>query len=95
MHEIRQEKMNRFIQEREVVTIKELHASFPEVSLMTIHRDLDVLKAGGFITKVRGGARSIRCGDELVLEIRGKKNQDCNKQNVEKAAKEKNETPTI
>jgi len=87
MYEIRQEKINRFIQEQEVVTIKELQASFPDVSLMTIHRDLDVLQAAGLITKVRGGARSIRYGDDLAFEVRAKENLSGKAQVAEKAAK--------
>lgn len=87
MQGIRQERINRLIQEQEVVTIKELQAHFPDVSLMTIHRDLDVLQTAGLITKVRGGARSIRHGDDLAFEIRAKENLPSKAHMAEKAAK--------
>jgi len=86
MHEIRQEKMNRFIQEQEVASIKELQALFPSVSLMTIHRDLDALAQAGFITKVRGGARSVRHNRDLAFEVRAQENLSGKAQVAEKAA---------
>ena len=45
MNRIRQDRIKDYIEEKNVVTIKELQELFPEVSLMTIHRDLDVLEA--------------------------------------------------
>ena len=86
MHEIRQEKMNAFIQEREVVTIKELQALFPQVSLMTIHRDLDALTTAGFISKIRGGARSVRLQRDLSFEVREWENVKEKGKIAEKAA---------
>ena len=86
MHEIRQEKMNDFIQEREVVTIRELQALFPQVSLMTIHRDLDALTTAGFITKIRGGARSVRHRRDLSFEVREWENLKGKARVAEKAA---------
>lgn len=86
MHEIRQEKMNHIIQQREVVTMKELQMAFPEISLMTIHRDLDLLAAAGFITKMRGGARSVRHKRDLAFEIREQENVPGKAQMAEKAA---------
>ena len=44
MYNIRQEQMREFIERKNVVTIKELQEMFPNVSLMTIHRDLDALE---------------------------------------------------
>ena len=87
MHEIRQEKMNSFIQEQEVASIKQLQALFPEISLMTIHRDLDVLAQAGFITKVRGGARSVQHTRDLAFGVRAKENLTGKAQVAEKAAK--------
>ena len=43
MNTLRQARIKEYIEHKSVATIKELHALFPEVSLMTIHRDLDVL----------------------------------------------------
>ena len=86
MHEIRQEKMNRLIQEREVVTIRELQEIFPEVSLMTIHRDLDLLATKGLISKIRGGARSVRHERDLAFEVRERENLKGKALVAEKAA---------
>lgn len=74
MNEIRQEKINTYIQKHEVVTIKELQEMFPQVTLMTIHRDLDALSAAGYITKVRGGARSIHHAQDPELKVREQEN---------------------
>ena len=38
MNQIRLDRMKAYIEQKSVVTIKELQALFPEVSLMTIHR---------------------------------------------------------
>ena len=43
MYHIRQDKMKAFIEAEYAVTIRQLQELFPEVSLMTIHRDLDAL----------------------------------------------------
>lgn len=60
MYHIRQETMKAFIEANNAVTIRQLQELFPEVSLMTIHRDLDVLEQRGMIVKYRGGARAVR-----------------------------------
>ena len=60
MYNIRQEQMKAFIEKENMVTVKQLQAMFPAVSLMTVHRDLDVLEESGVIVKFRGGARSVR-----------------------------------
>ena len=54
MYSIRQETMREYIEEKNVVSIKQLQALFPEVSLMTIHRDLDALEKKGIVVKFRG-----------------------------------------
>ena len=74
MNSIRQEQIREFIEKNNVVTIKELHILFPEVSLMTIHRDLDTLEAAGDIVKVRGGARSVRHTGDLGFDVRLREN---------------------
>jgi len=86
MYEIRQEQMNAFIQEREVVTMKELQHRFAQVSLMTIHRDLDALAAAGLVTKIRGGARSVRHHGDLTFAVRSGENQTGKAQMAKKAA---------
>ena len=74
MNSIRQEQIRDYIERNNVVTIKELHALFPDVSLMTIHRDLDFLEATGDIVKVRGGARSVRHTGDLGFDVRLREN---------------------
>ncbi len=59
MYNIRQEQMKAYIEKERAVTIQQLQNLFPNVSLMTIHRDLDVLVEAGEIVKFRGGARSV------------------------------------
>ena len=56
MNRLRREKMRKHITEQGSATVGELKKLFPEVSVMTIHRDLDYLELNGLITRVRGGA---------------------------------------
>ena len=76
MNNIRQEQMKEYIEQRNLVTIKELQALFPSVSLMTIHRDLDALEAGGFVVKFRGGAKSVRLTDDPEFHVRVRENNE-------------------
>lgn len=70
MNQLRQEKMRTYIEQRNVVTIKELQTLFPDVSLMTIHRDLDALTEAGVVVKFRGGARSVRHSGDPEFNVR-------------------------
>lgn len=74
MNSIRQQIIQDYIEKNNVVTIKQLHALCPDVSLMTIHRDLDALEQGGSIVKFRGGARSVRHAGDLGFDIRLQEN---------------------
>jgi DeoR family transcriptional regulator of aga operon len=74
MNSIRQQAIQEYIEKNHVVTIKELHALYPEVSLMTIHRDLAALELRGTVIKVRGGARSVRHAGDLGYDIRLQEN---------------------
>lgn len=74
MYSIRQEQLKKYIEEKNVVTIKELQVLFPQVSLMTIHRDLDALEAEGSIVKFRGGARSVRHTGDPEFNVRMREN---------------------
>lgn len=74
MNNARQQQIQDFIQKNQVVTIKQLHALCPEVSLMTIHRDLDQLEQGGGIVKFRGGARSVHHSSDIGFDIRLQEN---------------------
>lgn len=70
MYSIRQEQMKDYIERENIVTIKQLQNLFSEVSLMTIHRDLDALEKDGVIVKFRGGAKSVRHAGDLEFNVR-------------------------
>ena len=70
MYSIRQEQMREYIEQKNVVTIKELCVLFPNVSLMTIHRDLDALEKNGSVVKFRGGAKSVRHAGDVEFNVR-------------------------
>ena len=75
MNHIRLEKMKAHIEKKNVVTIKELQKMFPDVSLMTIHRDLDALEQEGILVKFRGGVRSVRHHADVDFHIRMQENK--------------------
>ena len=70
MNQIRMERMKNYIEQKSVVSIKELMDEFPDVSLMTIHRDLDALAADGVVVKFRGGAKSIHHSGDPEFNVR-------------------------
>ena len=74
MYSIRQEQMKEYIEQKNVVTIRELQQLFSDVSLMTIHRDLDALEAGGTVVKFRGGAKSVRHTGDPEFNVRMREN---------------------
>ena len=74
MYNIRQESMREYIEQKNVVTIRELQAMYPHVSLMTIHRDLDALQRDGFVVKFRGGAKSVRLTRDPEFNVRMREN---------------------
>lgn len=74
MYSIRQEQIREYIEDKNVVTIKELQALFPNVSLMTIHRDLDALERIGAVVKFRGGAKSVRLAGDPDFNVRMREN---------------------
>lgn len=85
MNRIRQEHIKKYIESRSIATIKELRELFPNVSLMTIHRDLDVLENAGVITKYRGGVRSVHHPDDVEFNIRMRENNPGKQSMVKKA----------
>ena len=74
MYSVRQEQMKQYIESQNVVTIKALQQLFPDVSLMTIHRDLDALVRQGIVVKFRGGARSVRYSSDPEFNVRMREN---------------------
>ncbi|MCI8597973.1 MAG: DeoR/GlpR transcriptional regulator [Lachnospiraceae bacterium] len=88
MNQLRKEKIGKYIQEKGVVTIKEISALFPDVSLMTIHRDLEKLEEEGSIIRTRGGAVSATPGVspiEMKLEARMQTNMKAKREMAQKA----------
>ncbi len=74
MYSIRQEQIREYIEDKNVVTIKELQVLFPNVSLMTIHRDLDALERIGAVVKFRGGAKSVKLAGDPDFNVRMREN---------------------
>ncbi len=87
MNSIRQKKICDYIEAKQIVTIKELQCLFPDVSLMTIHRDLDALVQSGRVVKVRGGARAVRHTGDPGFEERLQENNAGKATMAEKALK--------
>lgn len=76
MNRIRQEKIKEYIESRSVATIKEITELVPDVSFMTIHRDLDALERQGIIVKYRGGVRSVHHPGDVEFNVRMRENND-------------------
>ena len=74
MNRIRQERIRAYVESKNVATIKELRELFPNVSLMTIHRDLDSLEKQGVLAKYRGGVKSIKHFEDVEFNVRLKEN---------------------
>ena len=74
MNRIRQDRIKDYIETHEMVSIRQLRELFPEVSLMTIHRDLDTLVEEGYIVKFRGGARAVRHAGDPEFNERMRQN---------------------
>ena len=87
MNRIRQERIKKYIESRSFATIKELQQIFPEVSLMTLHRDLTALEEMGIVTKYRGGVRSVHQLDDVEFNIRMKENNAGKMSMMKKAMK--------
>lgn len=87
MNHIRQEQIKNYIESKNFATIKELMSLFPDISLMTLHRDLSALEAMGVITKYRGGARSVHHPEDVEFNIRLKENNTGKMSMVKKAMK--------
>lgn len=59
MGNLRQQAINTTIQSKGEVKLAELEKMFPEVSSMTLRRDLEALEQRGEIVRIRGGAKSL------------------------------------
>ncbi len=74
MLNIRQERIKEFVEKNNVATIRQLQEMLPEVSLMTIHRDLDALEKQGILVKFRGGAKSVHHTGDPEFNVRMREN---------------------
>ena len=74
MNLIRHERIKEYVKDKGVATIKQIQELFPEVSLMTIHRDLNLLEEQGVITKLRGMVKYVTYKDDVDFNIRMEEN---------------------
>ena len=72
MYHSRRERIKDYVDQRKIVSMKELCLLCPDVTLMTLHRDLDALQQAGFLQKVRGGARAASSTVETNFYARAK-----------------------
>lgn len=75
MNHIRQERIREYVESKNIATIKELQELIPDISLMTLHRDLNTLEAKGLIAKYRGGVKSIHHDEDVEFNVRLKENK--------------------
>lgn len=60
MYNERRERIRALLTEKPFISIKELQSLFPDVSGMTLRRDIEYFETQGEAIKVRGGARSMK-----------------------------------
>ncbi len=60
MKAARRQIISQMIQAQPFVSLKELEKKFPEVTSMTLRRDIEYFEKQGELIKVRGGARSMK-----------------------------------
>lgn len=75
----RWEIIKKFVNEKGQVQIKELETLIPQVSSMTLRRDLSYLESKGFLIRMHGGARSVNnlySKDEDAYSFREMENID-------------------
>ena len=60
MYNERRERIRALLTEKPFISIKELQSLFPDVSGMTLRRDIEYFESLGEAIKVRGGARSTK-----------------------------------
>lgn len=65
----RRKLINDYIQLKQEAGLSELRALVPEVSEMTIRRDLEALEKEGMIIRIHGGAKSVSSINKLVEDV--------------------------
>lgn len=84
----RQQAVNAYIQLKGEVKLAELEKKFPEVSSMTLRRDLELLEQQGELIRIRGGAKSLAMLStlkEATYTQRAVENANCKLDIAEKA----------
>jgi DeoR family transcriptional regulator, fructose operon transcriptional repressor len=84
----RRDQLREYIQNKGEVQLKDLEQLFPDVSSMTIRRDLTFLENKGYLIRTRKGAKSISqipATQEDVYSRRAQKNMDAKIQIAKKA----------
>ncbi|MBR7091781.1 MAG: DeoR/GlpR transcriptional regulator [Clostridia bacterium] len=75
----RRQKIRDLLEQRGGISLKELESLFPEVSSMTLRRDIEYFESTGEAVRVRGGMRSLHSFGQLrgedVYAMRLAKNQ--------------------
>lgn len=73
----RKEQIKDILTEKPFVSLHELEAKFPEVTSMTLRRDIAYLESRGELIKVRGGARSMKFITSSMEDEFGKRLHEC------------------
>ncbi len=73
----RKEQIKEILTEKPFVSLHELEARFPEVTSMTLRRDIAYLESKGELIKVRGGARSMKFLTSSMEDEFGKRLHEC------------------
>lgn len=74
MREQRLENICKYLEKNDYLSMDILRQMCPDVSFMTLHRDLDLLEEKGVLTKVRGGAKARKSGSEPGFYVRSQIN---------------------
>ena len=85
MNRIRRERIKEYLDDRNIATIKELRELLPDISLMTLHRDLDALEEQGFLAKYRGGVKLVHQMGDMEFSVRLRDNNPGKMQMAQKA----------
>ncbi|MCQ2426670.1 MAG: DeoR/GlpR family DNA-binding transcription regulator [Lachnospiraceae bacterium] len=89
MHSARREIIRDLLQSHPFLSLHDLEARFPDVSSMTLRRDIEYFEREGEAIKVRGGARSMKfitTSMEDAFNQRLKKNTNAKEKIAERAA---------
>lgn len=74
----RREKILELLREQNTVMLRDLEKQFPEVSAMTLRRDLEFFEKIGEVIRIRGGARRVKSlgTEEDLYALRAVKNPE-------------------